>query len=184
ELLEDSRQQVVKLSRIIEDLMELTRLESGDSAHFKDCSVKDLCRRAWKGLQGKANEKKIFLDLSGPSGEVCIDPHRLEMALSNILDNAVKWSPESGRVSVRISVVNHRVGIRITDQGPGMPEQDRSRIFERFYQSSSEKGGSGLGLAVVKRIIEDAGGTVSAGNNESRGAWFLLALPENKEAQK
>jgi signal transduction histidine kinase len=184
ELLDDSRQQVEKLSRIIQDLMELTRIETERSlSGRKICSVKDLSRKAWKGLSGKTADKNLFLDLSGPSGEVLADAHRLEMALSNILENAVKWSPGEGRISVRISVMNRRVGIRISDQGPGIPEEDRARIFERFYQSSSLKGGSGLGLAVVKRIIEDAGGSVSAGNNNSRGAWFILALPEAMEVQ-
>lgn len=184
ELLDDSRQQVEKLSRIIQDLMELTRIETERSHHSrKICSMKDLCRKAWKGLHGKGGKNKLFLDLSGPTGMVLADPHRLEMALSNILENAVKWSPVEGRISARITIINRRVGIRISDQGPGIPEEDRVRIFERFYQSSSLKGGSGLGLAVVKRIIEDAGGSVSAGNNENRGAWFILVLPEAMEAQ-
>lgn len=182
ELLDDSRQQVEKLSRIIEDLMELIRIEAEGSRHQPVvCSTKELCRRAWKGLKGKADRKRLFLDLSGPGGLVYMDPHRLEMALSNILENGIKWSPEGGRISVRISVLNQRVGIRISDQGPGIPPGDRVRIFERFYQSSSQKGGSGLGLAVVKRIIEDAGGSVSAGNMDSGGAWFVLVLTEAKE---
>ncbi|MDC7240326.1 MAG: HAMP domain-containing sensor histidine kinase [Spirochaetales bacterium] len=178
ELLEDSRQQVEKLSRIIGDLVELTRIESGDRGDLRrSCSLKELCRRAWKGLGLEPEEKGLFLDLSGPSGEVVADEHRLEMALSNILDNAVKWSPPGGRISVRITEHPGGPVVRISDQGPGIPPEDRERVFERFYQTRHSRGGSGLGLAVVKRIAEDEGGTVRAGNNGDRGAWFTISLP-------
>ena len=179
ELLKDSREQVAKLSRIIGDLVELTRIERGTRGGDlrSECSVKELCRRAWKGLGGAPGEKNLFLDLSGPSGEITADGHRMEMALSNLLGNAVKWSPPGGRISVRITDLEDELTVRISDQGPGIPVEDRERVFERFYQSHPGRDGSGLGLAVVKRIAEDEGGRVKAGNNSDRGAWFSLTLP-------
>jgi signal transduction histidine kinase len=130
ELVEDSRQQVEKLSRIISDLMELTRIESERTKELRvSCSLKDLGRKAWKGIQEKALRKHLFLDISGPSGVVLGDPHRLEMALSNILDNGVKWSPEGGRIRVRLTQDRKKCSIRISDQGPGISIEDQSRIF-------------------------------------------------------
>ena len=183
ELLGDCRQQTEKLSRIIGDLVELTRIESERSVRRKEfCSLKDLCRKAWKGVETKAAAKKIFLDLSGPSGEVSGDSHRLEMAISNIMDNAVKWSPEESRISVRIESGGDLVFVRISDQGPGIPTEDNERIFERFYQSyPGTTEGSGLGLAVVKRIVEDNGGRISAGKGSDGGARFDFFLPAYKE---
>jgi two-component system sensor histidine kinase MprB len=184
ELLTDCRQQTEKLSRIIGDLVELTRIESERSTAGEElCSLKDLCRRAWKGVESKALAKRIFLDLAGPSGEVVGDPHRLEMALSNLLDNALKWSPPESRISVRIESRGSLVFVRISDRGPGIPEEDRERIFERFYQSRpGVSEGSGLGLAVVKRIVEDSGGRVNAANAAEGGARFDFFLPAAEEA--
>jgi len=179
ELLEDSLLQVEKLSRIIRDLMELTRIESGQSSENKVLvSLKDLCRQAWKGIQERAEEKELFLDLSGPSGNITGDPHLIEMALSNILDNGVKWSPHGARLIVRLKVESDSVSVHIADQGPGIPPADLDRLFERFFQTSdSTQDGSGLGLAVVKQIMDNTGGTVSVGNGRDGGAWFELIFP-------
>ncbi len=183
ELLDDSLQQVQKLSWIIKDLLSLIRVESESRQRVSEpLSLKDLCRRAWNGLRKEAEAKQLFLDLSGPSCDLSGDPRRIEMAISNILHNCIKWSPPGSRLEVRLHQSNRGAHILFRDRGPGIPPETLPRIFERFYRDSSvDNEGTGLGLAIVKSIMNSAGGSVEAGNRDSGGAWFEMIFPGSKE---
>jgi len=179
ELLRDGLSQVQKLSWIITDLLDLTRLESGHQTPCREIIVlKDLCRKAWTGLEKEAEKKALFLDLAGSACEIRGDAHRIEMALSNVLENAVKWSPAGSRIDVRLIQEKEQCHIRIRDRGPGIAEEDLSRIFERFFRSPrAEQEGTGLGLAIVERIMTNCGGVALAGNSPKGGALFELIFP-------
>jgi len=103
------------------------------------------------------------------------DSTALERAITNLLDNAAKWSPEDGTVTVRLAAGT----LVVTDQGKGIPAEDQPHVFERFYRSADSRGmpGSGLGLSIVHAVTERHGGHVSAGTGPNGGASFELSLP-------
>ena len=183
ELVEDSREQVRKLSWIITDLLSLIRLESASDEEKKVVfSLKESCRSAWAGLRKEAEKKALFLDLSGPACDIRGDSRRAEMAISNIMENGIKWSRPGKRLEVRLHQSNRSCHIFVRDRGPGIPDGDLPRIFDRFYRSSESKGeGTGLGLAIVNSIMNKCGGTVNAGNRKTGGAWFELIFPLGQE---
>jgi two-component system sensor histidine kinase MprB len=117
----------------------------------------------------------LRFDVQTEPWEVNGDPTALDRAVTNLLDNAAKWSPPGGLVSVRLA----HGEITVTDQGPGVAEMDRPYVFERFYRSAEARTtpGSGLGLAIVRRSAERHGGTVSVGAAPGGGALFRLWLP-------
>ena len=114
------------------------------------------------------------------------DPDRVNQAITNLISNAVKFSPSNSKVEVRTTRVGSGVRISISDQGAGIPEEFRARIFQRFAQADStdvrQKGGSGLGLSIVREIMERHGGSVRFDSEIGRGTRFHLEFPANAEA--
>jgi two-component system OmpR family sensor kinase len=113
--------------------------------------------------------------------EVCIDPLRIEQVLTNLVDNAIKHSPQGGAIDVSLSRVGEeQVEVVVRDHGPGVPPQHRAHIFERFYQANSTMGysaGMGLGLYISREIVELHGGTIEAQFPEGGGSRFVVRLP-------
>jgi two-component system phosphate regulon sensor histidine kinase PhoR len=109
------------------------------------------------------------------------DEERLGQVFSNLLDNAVKYTPENGTITISATAGEKFVEAGVADTGIGIPPQDLSRIFERFYRvdkaRSRELGGTGLGLAIVKHLVEGHGGTVSVESPPGKGATFFVKLP-------
>jgi two-component system sensor histidine kinase ChvG len=106
-------------------------------------------------------------------------PADLETALLNLLDNALKFSPPSAAVTVRVTgrAGEGLVEIEVSDSGPGIPEQDLPRIFQRFFTTDAERYGTGLGLAIVKSVVEALGGSVTVRSELGRGTQFRVRLP-------
>jgi signal transduction histidine kinase len=126
-------------------------------------------------------ERRIAADAATVHG----DPAKLHDALRNLLENAVNYSPEGGRIVMSSEHRGKDVRLVVEDSGPGIPEADLPRVFERFYRvdkarsrSDRDPGGTGLGLAIVKHLIELHGGKVTAANRPSGGAVFTIELPE------
>ncbi len=172
ELLDDVRAQIEELTTLIGDLTELARdepmpvqVEPVDLADVVDHAVQRVRRRA-PGL-----EFEVFTRPWWVIGEDA----ELERAVTNLLDNAAKWSPEGGQVTVRLS----DGVLTVDDQGPGIAEPDRIRIFDRFWRSDDARTmpGSGLGLAIVRQVAERHSGSVQATANASGGARLVLKLP-------
>ena len=113
-----------------------------------------------------------------------IDAVLLEQAVVNILDNAIKYSNEQGRIEIEAKLLNHDIVINITDYGIGISKEHLPRLFERFYRvdkaRSRKMGGTGLGLAIVKHIIQAHNGTVSAISTPGKGSTFILQLPQQQ----
>jgi signal transduction histidine kinase len=114
---------------------------------------------------------------------VAIDAQKIRMVLRNLLENAVKYSlPDSRAVEVSAAHNGERVIIRVTDDGPGIPERDMASLFEPFFRvdrsRSKKTGGYGLGLSISKRIVEAHGGTIAVENHLNRGASFVVTLPK------
>lgn len=177
ELLEDIRAQAEELTGLIGDLTELARDEPA-RAQVETLDLADIVHHAAERVRRRAlrAEIEVFTRPWWVVGEAWA----LERAVTNLLDNAAKWSPEGGTVTARLS----DGVLTIDDQGPGIAEEDRVRIFDRFWRSDDSRTlpGSGLGLAIVRQVAERHSGTVQAMENSAGGARLVLRLP-GKETQ-
>jgi two-component system sensor histidine kinase BaeS len=170
------------LGRIVDDLQELSAAEAGQLTYERERL--DLAALARRGAEAAALRAPagvaVSVEASGPAWIVG-DDQRLTQALRNLLDNALRHT-KAGSVTVRVDAAAGAVTLDVLDTGEGIPAADLPYIFERFYRAdaarSRDSGGSGIGLALVRRIVEDHGGTVHAGNREGGGAVVGFALPE------
>jgi two-component system phosphate regulon sensor histidine kinase PhoR len=173
-----------RLSRLISDLLDLSRLESGQMK-LKSEAV-PLARAADAALEvvlAQARDKRLTLE-ANLDGLTCRgDLRAVEQVLVNLLDNAVKYTPHGGHVSVRGEDLGKVVRVRVTDSGPGIDPEHLARVFERFYRvdagRSREVGGTGLGLAIVKHLVEVMGGEVRANSVLGEGSTFSFTLPSS-----
>ncbi|MFL5907019.1 MAG: ATP-binding protein [Solirubrobacterales bacterium] len=173
-LVADITQELEEMTELVGDVVELARQPGEDAVVRQDVALDELARDAIERAQRRARGLRFESRLE-PS-IVHADPERLGRAISNMLDNACKWSPPKGTIDVEVA--GGRVTVR--DRGPGFPEGDLDKVFDRFWRSDEARGkhGSGLGLAIVQRVAEEHGGTARASNAESGGAEVSLELPD------
>ncbi len=184
EFLETIERNVQRLSALVGDLLELSRLESGGQlVNPRAVEGRELLEAVLADLRPLAEKKRqaLTLEIAPDLGEFTADPELLDRAVSNLVDNAIKYTPEGGAVTVRGSAEAEVVVISVEDTGPGIPEADLPRVFERFYRvdksRSRELGGTGLGLAIVKHVAQLHGGTVAVRSRVGEGSVFTLRLP-------
>ncbi len=172
-----------RLARILTDLLDLSRLEAG---HYRiEASTVALAaatREAVQTINGAIAAKRLGIAIEIPAElAVSADVSALEHVLVNLIDNAVKYTPAGGHVRVSARREGDRVRIEIRDDGPGISERNRERVFERFYRvdpgRSRDIGGTGLGLSIVKHLVESMGGQVGVEANEPQGSTFWFDLP-------
>ena len=181
--LEIITKQAHRLSAIIEDLLQLSRLEQGkESIATERVRAEDIVAAVRRTIQSRADEKSIALrDHYRGSTEITVNGSLIEQALTNLVDNAIKYSQSGATVDVTFENRPHRLLITVSDNGPGIPEADQPRLFERFFRVDKARsrtlGGTGLGLAIVKHIVQAHGGTVAVQSAPGRGASFFLAIP-------
>ena len=172
-----------RLARLLDDLLELSRLEAGRRTLASDpVVIRFAAESALDLVRPKASERGLELHVELADGlEARGDPGALIQILLNLLDNAVKFTPPGGRVSLRSERAGERVRLSIVDTGLGMEERHQLRIFERFYRvdagRSREMGGTGLGLAIVKHLVQAMGGEVGVESAPGKGSTFWLELP-------
>ena len=168
-MLGEIRSQAEELSELLADLLDLTRTERAVPVEVQlDEVVESALERARRSSNG------VQFDARLEPTTVQGVPSRLERAVSNLLDNAVKWSPPDGKVEVELGEGE----LRVRDHGPGIAPDDLPRVFDRFYRAPSARGvpGSGLGLAIVRQVVLEHGGSVSAENAPDGGARFRMRL--------
>jgi two-component system phosphate regulon sensor histidine kinase PhoR len=172
-----------RLANLIGDLLALSALESGDLAlEMAPLPIAGAIRHACNLLEQKAGDKGISLITDGIEGAppVLADHGRIEQVLINLLDNAIKYTPENGSVIISAYDAGDMLKIAVTDTGNGIPPKDLPRIFERFYRVDSARsrdhGGTGLGLSIVKHIVQLHGGDVSAESTPGKGSTFTFTL--------
>jgi two-component system sensor histidine kinase MprB len=178
-LVADVTQELEEMTDLVGDVVELARAPGQDAVERQDIALDELTRDAIERAQRRARELTFVEDLR-PS-LVHADAQRLGRAISNMLDNAWKWSPPDGAVEVEVD--GGQVTVR--DHGPGFPPEDLDKVFDRFWRADDARGkpGSGLGLAIVQRVAEENGGSVVASNAEDGGAVVRLKLPELKSSE-
>ena len=172
-----------RLTDLVQEIINLSRLQDSDPLSVpSELNVQDLVNEAIDQSQVGADNRKIKISTGDiANGVVLGDRDQLIMAIQNLVENAVNYSPEGTQVTVSSIVKDGIITISITDQGIGIPENEKERIFERFYRvdpaRSRESGGTGLGLSIVKHVATKHGGEVSVWSVENVGSTFSLKLP-------
>jgi len=181
------RDEARRVEHIVGDLLDLARLESGgDSYDPQDVPVEDLFGRVLARHERAAEQKGVMIiaDVAPGAEIVTGDPMRLEQALQNLAANALRHTPRGGRVNLRAAVEDERVVVTVTDTGAGIAAEHLPHIFDRFYKidpsRASEATGSGLGLSIVKAIIERHGATIDVTSRPGNGVTFTLKFPPER----
>ncbi|MFQ5780668.1 MAG: two-component system histidine kinase PnpS [Nitrospiria bacterium] len=179
------RKNSIRLENIILDLLQLSRIESGlDPIRPTRITLKDAIEKNILLLKPLANKKQQRFSVSVPPAiRMWADAEKFSLVLINIIDNAVKYTPESGEIRIHADEKETDIRIEIEDDGIGIPKEDLYRIFERFYRvdrtRSRELGGTGLGLSIVKKIVEAHGGEVMVESRIGKGSRFILTFPRH-----
>ncbi|WP_437963852.1 HAMP domain-containing sensor histidine kinase [Sorangium sp. So ce260] len=176
-LLKDSSR---RLDTLVSQFLELARAEAGMLHEARErVDVAALARGLVVAMADDDRFARIRFTVSGAaSARIVGVAYRVESVLRNLLENAASFSGDGGKVHVSVDVLEgRRVEIRVCDTGPGISEEDRPRVFDRFFTTRGREQGSGLGLALVRAVVEAHGGAVSAASNPGRGATFVVALP-------
>lgn len=174
-----------RLIRLINDMLDSEKIESGKMRlDLQVIDIKPLVQQVLAANEGFAGQYSVTLRLQAPDAplQVRIDGDRMIQVLTNLLSNAVKFTPPGGAVEVRVSCLAQSVRVEVVDCGPGIPEEFRSRIFQKFSQADSsdtrQKGGTGLGLNISKALIEKMGGSIGFSSAVGTGTTFFFELPE------
>ena len=174
-----------RLARILADLLDLSRLDAGQyRMDLSPVEVKAITEQSLTAVEPQATARQVTIDVQIPGGlMVKADPKALDQIFVNLIDNAVKYTKARGHVWVAARTDDTHVRIEVRDDGPGIAEKHRGRVFERFYRAdpsrSREAGGTGLGLSIVKHLAESMGGAVGVEPNVPNGSIFWLKLPRS-----
>ncbi len=179
--------EAVRLTALVQDIIELSRLQGADVV--SKGTVVDLNKVVSEAVDRTrltAEAKGICIKVGGTlKTPVYGDPDLLVTATRNLIDNAVRYSPENTRVGVGLRERDGTAQLMVTDQGPGIPDAEQDRIFERFYRVDSARsrqtGGTGLGLSIVKHVMAQHGGEVSVWSQSGRGSTFTLVIPQAED---
>ncbi|HNR73396.1 MAG TPA: ATP-binding protein [Cyclobacteriaceae bacterium] len=174
------------LDMLVQDLLTLSQIETGDiKMKFENIDLNALCTEVVDQFEEKAEKKDIRLKLKAHHKiEVFADWQRITQVVTNLVSNAINYTPEGGEVTITFDLGKKNVTTYITDTGEGIPPQHISRIFERFYRvdksRSREKGGTGLGLAIVKHILEGHKSKAEVQSTVGKGSVFSFKLPRTR----
>ena len=179
--------QAQRLGRLVQQLLDLSRLEAGVAPlERRRFEVAPLLRQAAHEARihaerGMSKDVRLSVAVS-PTGLLAdADPERIHQVVANLLENAVRHAPEGSEVGITARQRDGSARIEVADQGPGIPDEDIDRVFERFYRTdgarSSAAGGTGLGLAIARWIVDLHGGSIHAERNDPKGCRMVVALP-------
>lgn len=180
ELLETIHLEAQRLGRIVTDLLELSRLESTSEPLVKQWyPIEELVRSAVSRLQRLLRDRPLAIHLPEDVLSAPVEPILIEQVLINLIDNALKYTPDGSPLEIEARRVGEQIEIGVLDRGPGIPAADLGRIFEKFYRGGTDRSvrGTGLGLALCHAVVRSHGGTISAENRDGGGAAFRVRLP-------
>jgi two-component system sensor histidine kinase ResE len=179
-----------RMRQLIDDLLELSRLESGQAVVQREpVDLEHLLRDCAKRFEWQLRESAMEMRLDVPAlPSVHGDERRLEQAFANLIDNAVRHTPQGGAVSVRAEAQNGLVRVAVHNTGSYIPPEELPRVFERFYQvarhrSRGTAGGGGLGLAIANEVVQAHRGSIAATSDRDAGTEFVVTLPLTPEAK-
>jgi two-component system, OmpR family, sensor histidine kinase BaeS len=182
------REEATRLEHLVNDLRILSLADAGElSIKPQRVEPQRLLEEVASLYQYQAQRKEIALtlDVAAPLSPVEVDPGRMTQVLTNILDNALRHTPQGGRIVLSARELEDRIELSVQDSGPGLKAQDLDRIFERFYRADPSRqrdgdvpGGSGLGLAIAKSIVQAHGGQLAAESEPGKGLKVIISLPK------
>lgn len=189
QFLERTSKSIERLSSLVDDLDAISRLERGEeSVHKETFDIHQLVKDVYDSMELKAERKNFTLLIKKESDRpffVNADKEKIRQVITNLVDNAIKYGNESGRVVASFYDMDENILTEITDNGIGIPEEHLPRLFERFYRvdkhRSREQGGTGLGLAIVKHIIEAHQQTINVRSTKGVGTTFAFTLQKSTE---
>ncbi|MCB5273247.1 Signal-transduction histidine kinase senX3 [Arthrobacter sp. SO5] len=173
-----------RLAALVQDIIELSRLQGANVAQrSRPVDINTVVSEAVDRSQLPAESKNIQLVIGGHAAAMVYgDQDLLVTALRNLIDNAIRYSPDNTRVGIGVRAKDGLVSVSVTDQGEGLSPEDQERVFERFYRvdaaRSRHTGGTGLGLSIVKHVISNHGGEVTLWSQPGQGSTFTIRLPE------
>jgi signal transduction histidine kinase len=180
------RRQTGKLERMLNDLLDTARIEAGEvEMRVERVDLRDLVRSALELFEGGSPRHRLVSEVPQAAVPVYCDPLRIEQVFANLISNAIKYSPAGGEVRATLLTSGGEAVIQVADQGIGIPERDRASIFEPFRRTGnlrSAVAGAGLGLYVVRRLVEAHAGSVSVASVEGMGTVFTVRLPLAQDA--
>ncbi|MDT8307798.1 MAG: ATP-binding protein, partial [Anaerolineae bacterium] len=173
-----------RMNNLVTALLDLARVDSRMEQVREQCDVEALINHVLTELQGQALTRQVEfeIDIRQPAPQITCDPTQLHQAISNLVDNAIKYSPAGGRVQVAVETAGSDLLVMVCDSGKGIPAKDVPYIFDKFYRvkDKEQPSGVGLGLALVRSIAEAHGGSVRVESAENEGSTFILQLPVGK----
>ncbi|MDD5264037.1 MAG: ATP-binding protein [Candidatus Bipolaricaulis sp.] len=175
-------EETLHLGRLIDDLRDLALAEAGELRLLREqTDIGLLVRQVVEAAVPSMDEApNVEVNAEEGLGSISVDPKRIRQVIANLLSNAIRYTPTSGRIEISIRGVKGEVEVYVSDTGPGISPEDLPRLFERFYRGDparNRSGGSGLGLAIARRWVEAHGGRIWAENNRTGGARFTFRLP-------
>ncbi|MDI6600346.1 MAG: ATP-binding protein [Thermoanaerobacteraceae bacterium] len=171
--------EVGRMTNLVGDLLELSKLQTGSvKLYKKEFPVKSLMDEAIKGFEMECRDKDIEIRAEVEEEfNITADRDRIKQVLINLIGNAVKFTPAGGHITVSARRSDDRAVFKVSDTGPGIPEENMPFIFDRFYRGDNAGQGHGLGLAIAKELVELHGGTIRAESRPGQDTTFIFDLP-------
>jgi two-component system sensor histidine kinase KdpD len=180
ELLDTAWEEAERLNRFVGNLLDMTRLEAGAlKLKREQCDIQDLVGCALGALDRRIGTRNVEVRLPADLPPVRMDMALMTQVLVNLLDNALKYSPHESSIEIAARIDDGKLTMDVSDHGPGVPESDLKRIFDKFYRVPVPEGagGTGLGLAICKGVVEAHGGHIHAENRAGGGLRVIVTLP-------
>jgi two-component system sensor histidine kinase KdpD len=176
-----------RLNRLVANLLDLARMRAGAAVPSTEpVWIQDLVGAVLARMRRRLDGFNVRINLRPDLPEISADPMQVDQVLTNILENAARFSPAGGEITVSAARWHDSVHVRIADRGPGIPPEERSRVFEEFYRrdAGAGRGGSGLGLAIARAVVVAHGGRIWAEGSPGGGAAVVFELPIARDAER
>ncbi len=172
-----------KMQRLIIDILDVNRIEQGKAkVNWQKVRIMHILGQIKLGFASQATKKNIDLQIEGIDAIMETDPDGLSRILENLVSNAIKFSPSMKKVSLSVSSENHQVKFKVSDEGPGIPQEEQPRLFKKFQRLSNRPTNSeistGLGLSIVKELATQLGGEITFTSEVGKGSTFIVRLPQ------